>query len=181
MTTSLSRRLAAEFGGTGFLVAAVVGSGIMAERLSQGNVAVALLANTLATGAALVALILALGPISGAQLNPVVTLALAIEGVLRPGDAVAYACVQIAGGVSGAIAAHSRTFGLPVISAFHITARSGAAQLFRGELCGHVRPAGGDSGLHSFLAPVVRSRTPWAPTSRQPIGSRHLRHSPIQR
>jgi glycerol uptake facilitator-like aquaporin len=72
MRPNLPARIAAEFLGTAFLVAAVIGSGIMAERLSGGNVALALLANTLATGAALVALILAFGPISGAHLNPVV-------------------------------------------------------------------------------------------------------------
>ncbi|MGB7226928.1 MAG: aquaporin, partial [Candidatus Acidiferrales bacterium] len=79
MSISLARRAAAEFAGTAFLVAAVVGSGIMGQRLSGGNVAIALLANTIATGAALVALILAFGPISGAHLNPVVTLADALE------------------------------------------------------------------------------------------------------
>jgi len=74
MTTSLPRRLTAEFVGTAFLLAAIVGSGIMGERLAEGNVAIALLANTIATGAALVALILAFGPISGAHFNPAVTL-----------------------------------------------------------------------------------------------------------
>ena len=80
MTPSLSRRVVAEFAGTLFLLAAVVGSGIMAERLAAGNVALALLANTIATGAALVAFILAFGPISGAHLNPAVTLADAWQG-----------------------------------------------------------------------------------------------------
>ena len=75
MRMTLARRAVAEFLATGFLVAAVVGSGIMGERLAGGNVAIALLANTVATGAALVALILTFGPISGAHLNPVVTLA----------------------------------------------------------------------------------------------------------
>ena len=79
MTATLPRRLAAEFIGTGFLVAAVVGSGIMGERLAGGNVAIALLANTIATGAALVALILAFGPVSGAHFNPAVSLADALE------------------------------------------------------------------------------------------------------
>lgn len=128
MRLSLSRRLVAEFGGTGFLVAAVVGSGIMTERLCGGNVGLSLLANTVATGAALVALILALGPISGAHLNPVVTLALAVEGALRPAEAVAYAGAQIAGGVSGTVAAHLM-FGLPVISLSHHV-HGGAAQIF---------------------------------------------------
>ncbi|HJY92154.1 MAG TPA: aquaporin, partial [Candidatus Acidoferrum sp.] len=76
----LRARIASEFLGTGFLVAAVLGSGIMGERLAAGNVAIALLANTIATGAALVALILTFGPISGAHFNPVVTLADAWEG-----------------------------------------------------------------------------------------------------
>jgi len=79
---SLSRRSAAEFFGTLFLVAAVIGSGIMAERLSNGNVALALLANTVATGAALVALIVAFGPVSGAHLNPAVTIMDAYESGL---------------------------------------------------------------------------------------------------
>ena len=79
MTASLPRRIAAEFIGTGFLVAAVVGSGIMGERLAGGNVATALLANTIATAAALVALILAFGPVSGAHFNPAVSLADALE------------------------------------------------------------------------------------------------------
>jgi len=81
--TSFARRLAAEFLGTGFLVATVIGSGIMGERLAGGNVAIALLANTIATGAALVALILAFGPISGAHFNPVVTLSDALEGGMQ--------------------------------------------------------------------------------------------------
>src|SRR5271168_3817152 len=82
MSTSLPRRAVAEFLGTAFLVSAVIGSGIMGERLANGNVALALLANTIATGAALVALILAFGSISGAHLNPVVTIADALEGGL---------------------------------------------------------------------------------------------------
>src|ERR1700688_4796280 len=95
MTFSLSRRITAELLGTGFLVAAVVGSGIMGERLANGNVALALLANTLATGAALVALISAFGSISGAHLNPAVTLASAMEGALLWGEAPAYVVAQI--------------------------------------------------------------------------------------
>ena len=79
MNHSFPQRLAAEFLGTAFLVAAVIGSGIMGERLAAGNVAIALLANTIATGAALVALILAFGPISGAHFNPAVSMADAID------------------------------------------------------------------------------------------------------
>jgi hypothetical protein len=103
MKFNLRARLAAEFVGSAFLVAAVVGSGIMGERLSGGNVAIALLANTIATGAALVALILTFGPISGAHLNPVVTLADAIEHGIAWPDALAYIVVQCTGGIAGAI------------------------------------------------------------------------------
>jgi glycerol uptake facilitator-like aquaporin len=128
MKSSLSRRLAAEFLGTAFLVAAVVGSGIMGERLAGGNVAVALLANTIATGAALVALILTFGSISGAHLNPAVSIADALEGGLPWKDAPPYIVVQILGGIAGAFAAHVM-FGLPVVSLSH-HARSGLAQNF---------------------------------------------------
>jgi glycerol uptake facilitator-like aquaporin len=128
MTASLSRRVTAEFLGTGFLVAAVVGSGIMGERLANGNVALALLANTVATGAALVALILAFGPISGAHLNPAVTIADAMEGGIPWSETPAYVCAQVVGGIGGAITAHLM-FGLPVISLSRHT-RSGSAQVF---------------------------------------------------
>jgi glycerol uptake facilitator-like aquaporin len=128
MKSALSRRLAAEFLGTAFLVAAVVGSGIMGERLAGGNVAVALLANTIATGAALVALILAFGPISGAHLNPAVSLADALEGGLPWKETPPYISVQIVGGIAGAIAAHLM-FGLPVVSLSR-HARGGAALMF---------------------------------------------------
>ena len=100
------RRAAAEAIGAAFLLAAVVGSGIMGERLAGGNVAIALLANTIATGAALVALILTFGPISGAHLNPAVTVADAIEHGITWPHALAYIVVQCAGGVGGAIIAH---------------------------------------------------------------------------
>jgi glycerol uptake facilitator-like aquaporin len=115
MKFNLRARLTAEFIGSAFLVAAVVGSGIMGERLAGGNVAIALLANTIATGAALVALILTFGPISGAHLNPAVTLADAIEHGIALPDALAYIAVQCAGGVAGAIIAHLM-FGLRWIS-----------------------------------------------------------------
>jgi glycerol uptake facilitator-like aquaporin len=126
MKASLSRRLVAEFLGTAFLVAAVVGSGIMAERLANGNVALALLANTIATVAALVALILTFGPISGAHFNPAVTLADAMEGGLAWRPASTYIIAQILGGVGGTIAAHVM-FGLPVILVSH-RSRGGGAQ-----------------------------------------------------
>jgi len=106
MKFNLRARLTAEFLGSAFLVAAVIGSGIMGERLAGGNVAIALLANTIATGAALVALILTFGPISGAHLNPAVTLADAIEHGIPWSEAVAYMLVQCTGGVAGAIIAH---------------------------------------------------------------------------
>jgi len=115
MKFTLGARLTAEFIGTAFLVAAVVGSGVMGEELSGGNGALALLANTIATGAALVALIAAFADISGAHLNPVVTLTDAIERRLPWLDATGYVAGQIVGGVVGAVTAHAM-FGLPVIS-----------------------------------------------------------------
>jgi glycerol uptake facilitator-like aquaporin len=126
MTFTLRARVAAEFLGTGFLVAAVVGSGIMAERLSTGNAAIALLANTIATGAALVALILTFGPISGAHLNPVVSVADALEGGLPWPQTLPYIFAQLTGGIAGTILAHAM-FGLPLISlSRHV--RTGPAQ-----------------------------------------------------
>ncbi|HEY2460527.1 MAG TPA: MIP/aquaporin family protein [Candidatus Acidoferrum sp.] len=126
MTATLPRRVVAEFLGTAFLVAAVVGSGIMAERLSGGNIALALLANTIATGAALVALILAFGPVSGAHLNPAVSLADAVEGGLSRRDLLAYITAQISGGLCGTLLAHFM-FGLPAITLSH-HARAGSSQ-----------------------------------------------------
>jgi glycerol uptake facilitator-like aquaporin len=128
MKSSRARRVIAEFLGTLFLIATVVGSGIMGERLAGGNVAIELLANTIATGAVLVALILAFGPISGAHLNPVVTLADAIEGGICWKETPAYIFAQVAGGISGAIVAHLM-FGLPVVSLSR-HGRSGAPQMF---------------------------------------------------
>jgi glycerol uptake facilitator-like aquaporin len=125
---SLSRRVLAEGVGTAFLLAAVVGSGIMGERLAGGNVAVALLANTLATGAALVALILTFGPISGAHLNPAVTLADASQGGLGWGDVPLYIVAQVVGAFGGVAAAHVM-FEAPLFFASR-HARSGPAQVF---------------------------------------------------
>jgi glycerol uptake facilitator-like aquaporin len=128
MRATLLRQVVAEFLGTGFLVAAVVGSGIMGERLAGGNVAIALLANTVATGAALVALILTFGPISGAHFNPAVTVADAIEKGVTWTVAACYVLAQCLGAIGGAIAAHIM-FQLPVISiSQHV--RSGSAQVF---------------------------------------------------
>ena len=128
MKISLARRTTAEFLGTAFLVAAVIGSGIMADRLSNGNVALALLANTISTGAALVALIAAFGPISGAHLNPVVSLMDALEKGLSWRETPYYVSGQILGGILGAVVAHLM-FGLPIISLSHHF-RNGPAQVF---------------------------------------------------
>jgi glycerol uptake facilitator-like aquaporin len=106
MKFNLRAKLTAEFLGSAFLVAAVIGSGIMGERLAGGNSAIALLANTIATGAALVALILTFGPISGAHFNPAVTLADAVEHGIPWPEAVAYMLAQCAGGIAGAVIAH---------------------------------------------------------------------------
>ena len=125
---TLSRRLVAEGLGTAFLLAAVVGSGIMGERLAGGNVAIALLANTLATGAALTTLIFTFGPISGAHFNPAVTLADASQGGLSWNDAFAYIVAQISGAFAGVGAAHLM-FGEAFIQISQ-NARVGGGQLF---------------------------------------------------
>ena len=128
MLLSLWRRSIAEGVGTCFLLAAVVGSGIMGERLAGGNVAIALLANTLATGAALVALILTFGPISGAHFNPAVTLCDASQGGLSWREVPAYVTAQVVGAFAGAATAHLM-FSEPLVSPSR-HARAGAAQLF---------------------------------------------------
>jgi glycerol uptake facilitator-like aquaporin len=102
----IGRRLVAEGIGTALLVAVVVGSGIMGEQLADGNDAVALLGNTIATGAALVVLILVFGPLSGAHFNPAVSLSFALQSELRWPDLFAYVPVQIAGGIGGTLLAH---------------------------------------------------------------------------
>jgi len=122
------RRAASEALGTAFLLAAVVGSGIMGERLAGGNVAIALLANTIATGAALVTLILTFGPISGAHFNPAVTLADASQGGLTWREVPVYLTSQVAGAFAGVAAAHLM-FGEPVFFASHHV-RSGGARVF---------------------------------------------------
>jgi glycerol uptake facilitator-like aquaporin len=125
---TLARRLVAEAFGTMLLLAAVVGSGIMGERLAGGNVGVALIANTLATGAALVALILTFGPVSGAHFNPAVTLADASQGGLSWRDVPAYISAQILGAVAG-VACANLMFDLPVFFASR-KGRAGASQMF---------------------------------------------------
>ncbi len=122
----MARKLFSEWLGTFFLVAVVIGSGIMAERLAGGNVAIALLGNTIATGAILVVIILVFGPISGAHFNPAVTLAFAIRGEIDKKSATYYAFVQILGGICGAIVAHIM-FELPLIQASE-HARTGVSQ-----------------------------------------------------
>lgn len=126
MSTRLMRRLSAEALGSFVLFAAVVGSGIMAERLSSGNDGVALLANTLATGAILYVLIGMLGPVSGANMNPAVSLVAAMRGDLPWRDVAPYALAQLAGGVLGVWAAHLM-FDLPVMQ-LSIRPRHGAGQ-----------------------------------------------------
>jgi len=128
MRFRLHARVAAEFVGTAFLLMAVVGSGIMGERLSAGNVAIALLANTIATGAALVALILTFGPISGAHFNPAVTLADASQRGMQWNEVPGYIIAQILGAYVGVICTHLM-FGLPLLTASrHV--RSGISQVF---------------------------------------------------
>lgn len=125
-SATLAKRAAAEFIGTAFLVAAVVGSGIMAEKLAGGNAALALLCNTIATGAALVCLILTFGPISGAHFNPAVTVAEAMEGGIGWKQVPAYAAAQILGGLLGTAVAHAM-FAMALFTPSR-HARSGGAQ-----------------------------------------------------
>jgi glycerol uptake facilitator-like aquaporin len=127
MTTELSRRLTAEAIGTALLLAAVVGSGIMADRLAGGNVAIALLANTIATAAALLALIMTFGPISGAHFNPAVSIADASQGGLRWQEVFAYIVAQVSGAIAGVWTAHAM-FGEPLFMLSR-HARSGSAQM----------------------------------------------------
>jgi glycerol uptake facilitator-like aquaporin len=127
-TPDRARRFVAETVGSALLLAAIVGSGVMAERLAGGNVAIALLANTLATGAALVALILTFGPVSGAHFNPAVTIADASQGGIRWSLVPGYVGAQLAGACIGVLAAHVM-FGerLFMVS---LRARNGPAQMF---------------------------------------------------
>lgn len=158
---NLGRRLAAEALGTTFLLAAVVGSGIMGERLAGGNVAIALLANTIATGAALMSLIIALAPISGAHFNPVVTLVIALERALPWHEALAYVAVQITAAFAGVAAAHLM-FGEPLFFA-SMRERTGAAQWWSESVatfgliaviiaCSRVRPTAVAFVVGSYIA-----------------------------
>jgi glycerol uptake facilitator-like aquaporin len=151
----LGRRLAAEGVGSFFLFACVIGSGIMAERLAGGNVAVALLANAIATGAILFVLIAMLGPISGAHMNPAVSLVAASRRELSSADAAAYIGVQIAFGILGAWAAHLM-FDLPILQ-WSTKVRSGLGQ-FAGE-------AIATFGLILTILGTVKHRREWVPAS----------------
>jgi glycerol uptake facilitator-like aquaporin len=151
----LSRRLAAEALGTALLLAMVVGSGIMGDRLAGGNIAIALLANTFATGAGLVVLILTFGPISGAHFNPAVTLSFALEREMPWREVPAYVLVQIGGAFAG-VAAADFMFNLPLFFAStHI--RTGASQWFSEFVA--------TFGLMTIIFGCVRHRStavPWA-------------------
>lgn len=126
MIADRSRRIVGECLGTALLLAAVVGSGIMAEKLSGGNTGLALLANSLATGAALYVLITIFGPISGAHFNPAVTLVMRLQQRISSRDAALYMCAQISGGIAGVLIAHVM-FDLTVLQT-SATARNGAGQ-----------------------------------------------------
>ena len=151
----LGRRIAAEGIGSFFLFACVIGSGIMAEHLSRGNDAVALLGNTLATGSILFVLITMLGPISGAHMNPVVSLVAASRRELRWPDAAAYIVVQLAFGILGAWAAHLM-FDLPTLQ-LSVKAREGVGQA-AGEFVATF-------GLILTILGTVRFRREWVPAT----------------
>ena len=161
MMATRARRITAEFLGTLFLLAAVVGSGIMGDRLSSGNIAIALLANSIATGAALTALILAFGPISGAHFNPVVTLADAWQGETVWRDVPLYIAAQIGGAAAGVAVAHLMFGEALFLASTHV--RSGPAQLLsefiatfgllaviRG--CGRPRPSAVPYAVGAYIA-----------------------------
>jgi glycerol uptake facilitator-like aquaporin len=126
MRSDISRRIAAEFIGTAFLLAAVVGSGIMADKLSAGNVGLALLCNAIATGAALYVLITIFGPISGAHFNPAVTAVMRFKKQIETLPALTYVGVQVVGGIFGVIVAHAM-FDQSLIQT-STTSRTGIAQ-----------------------------------------------------
>ena len=155
MRPPLARRLAAEALGAFFLFAAVIGSGIMAEGLSGGNVAIALLANSIATGAMLFVLIAMLGPISGAHMNPAVTMVAAARRELPAPDAALYVLVQAGFGILGAFAAHLM-FDLPVLQ-LSVKARTGLGQW--------VGEGIATFGLILTILGTIRNRPEWVPAS----------------
>ncbi|WP_296201361.1 MIP/aquaporin family protein [uncultured Hyphomicrobium sp.] len=152
---SFSQRLAAEFVGSAILLATVIGSGIMGETLSGGNVAIALLGNTLATGAILVVLITMLGPISGAHFNPAVTAVFAARRDLTASDAVCYVLVQVAGAVLGVLIAHAM-FDVSILQLSQ-KVRSGWAQAFSEWVAAF--------GLVATILLTLRARPDAIPTS----------------
>ena len=160
----LSRRLAAEFLGTALLLATVVGSGIMGAQLSGGNIALALLGNTLATGAMLVVLILIFGPISGAHFNPVVTLVFALRKELQWLTALAYMPVQMFGAIAGVYAAHLM-FAEPVLQ-ISSKLRDGPAQAFSEFIA--------TSGLIATILGTQRFRAETTPIRCWPLYHRRL-------
>jgi glycerol uptake facilitator-like aquaporin len=161
MMATRARRVTAEFLGTLFLLAAIVGSGIMGDRLSSGNIAIALLANSIATGAALTALILAFGPISGAHFNPVVTLADAWQGETVWRDVPLYVAAQIGGAIAGVAVAHLMFGETLFLASSHV--RSGSAQLLSEFIatfgllaviwgCGRPRPSAVPYAVGAYIA-----------------------------
>lgn len=151
----MKQRLLAEALGSFFLFATVVGSGIMAEALAGGNVAIALLGNTLATAAMLFVLITMLGPISGAHFNPAVSLVFRLRGELRTGEALGHVAAQLAGGVLGVWAAHLM-FDLPILQ-ISTRSRTGPGQ-WAGE-------AIATFGLILTILATLRARREWVPVS----------------
>ena len=160
MAFDLSRRLAAEALGTGLLVATVVGSGIMADKLTD-DTALALLGNTLPTGAILVVLITILGPVSGAHFNPAVTMVFALRREIEINAALAYVVVQIAGGIAGTFLAHAM-FELPILQVSRYGADRNRAMDRGGCRC--LRP-----GFHHSGGPAL-------PLRRDPLAGRALYH-----
>jgi glycerol uptake facilitator-like aquaporin len=149
----MNRAVVAETIGSFFLFATVVGSGIMAEQLSGGNVAIALLGNTLATGAMLFVLITMLGPVSGAHFNPAVSLVFRLRGEISTAVALAYVAAQLAGGIAGVWAAHIM-FDMPILQLSEKT-RTGVGQ-WAGELIATF-------GLVLTILGTLRSRSEWVP------------------
>ena len=151
----MQRKLWAEAVGSFFLFATVIGSGIMAENLAGGNVAVALLGNTLATGCILAVLIAMLGPVSGAHFNPAVTLAFRLRGEITSRAAVLFVLAQLVGGIIGAWAAHAM-FDLPILQ-FSEKVRTGGGQ-WLGELIATF-------GLLLTILGTIRANPKWVPAS----------------
>jgi glycerol uptake facilitator-like aquaporin len=171
----LPQRVVSELLGTAFLLAAVVGSGIMAQRLAGGNGALALLCNTLPTGAILTVLILIFGPLSGAHFNPAVSVAFALRGDIPWLLALIYIACQVAGGIAGTLAAHLM-FELPIWQ-LSATVRTGGGQ-WLAEAVATLVSCSPSSDVS--LAPRALSRMRWGSTSRPPIGSPPPRRSPIR-